>query len=102
VESHDAWRYSVQAMTPCTVLTLPQQAFEEILDQSQALQMQTSGHEQEREVAGTFVDYEITPREYELSAAQTVLRIHTQVADLDNNPRGHASIGSATFPQITH
>ncbi len=35
---------------------------------------------------GTFVDYELSPREYELSVAQTVLQVHTRVADLYNNP----------------
>ncbi|HSN97717.1 MAG TPA: family 2B encapsulin nanocompartment shell protein, partial [Candidatus Nanopelagicales bacterium] len=35
---------------------------------------------------GTFVDYELKPREYELSVAQTVLQVHTRVADLFNNP----------------
>jgi hypothetical protein len=35
---------------------------------------------------GTYVDYELAPREYELAVAQTVLRIHTRVADLYNNP----------------
>ncbi|MBU3865909.1 Crp/Fnr family transcriptional regulator, partial [Streptomyces sp. 4503] len=35
---------------------------------------------------GTFVDYELAPREYELSVAQTVLRVHTRVADLYNEP----------------
>ena len=35
---------------------------------------------------GTFVDYELAPREYELSVAQTVLRVHTRVADLYNQP----------------
>ena len=39
-----------------------------------------------RELPGTFVDYEATPREYELSVAQTVLRVHTRVADLYNEP----------------
>lgn len=32
------------------------------------------------------MDYELKPREYELSVAQTVLRIHTRVADLYNGP----------------
>jgi hypothetical protein len=32
------------------------------------------------------VDYEAAPREYELSVAQTVLRIHSRVADLYNDP----------------
>jgi hypothetical protein len=35
---------------------------------------------------GTFVDYEDSPREYHLSVAQTMLRVHTRVADLYNNP----------------
>ncbi len=35
---------------------------------------------------GTFVDYEVAPREYELSLAQTVLKVHTRVADLYNEP----------------
>ena len=45
-----------------------------------------SGHEGEPTLPGTFVDYEPAPREYELSVAQTVLRIHTRVADLYNEP----------------
>jgi ribosome-associated translation inhibitor RaiA len=95
-------------VTACTVLALPQQVFEEILGKSEALQAHveqfwaqaqrpqnshgeanielTSGHEGEPELTGTFVDYEITPREYELSVAQTVLRVHTRAADLYNNP----------------
>ena len=108
VESQDTWDYSVRAVTPCTVLVLPQQAFEEILGQSEALQAHaerfranarkpqdehgeaeielSAGHAQESDVTGTFVDYETHPREYELSVAQTVLRVHTRVADLYNNP----------------
>ncbi|HEV2763803.1 MAG TPA: hypothetical protein VGV38_12555, partial [Pyrinomonadaceae bacterium] len=32
------------------------------------------------------VDYDPAPREYELSVAQTILRVHTRVADLYNHP----------------
>ncbi|MEW2615549.1 family 2B encapsulin nanocompartment shell protein [Streptomyces sp. NPDC047880] len=46
----------------------------------------SAGHVGEAELPGTFVDYELQPREYELSVAQTVLRIHTRVADLYNGP----------------
>jgi hypothetical protein len=46
----------------------------------------TSGHAGEPPIIGTFVDYELAPREYELSIAQTVLRVHTRVADLYNQP----------------
>jgi hypothetical protein len=34
----------------------------------------------------TFVDYSAEPREYSLSAVQTVVRVHTRVSDLYNNP----------------
>src|SRR5262249_61088395 len=45
-----------------------------------------AGNEGEVALPGTFVDYELSPREYELSVAQTVLRVHTRVADLYNQP----------------
>ncbi|MFC7880994.1 family 2B encapsulin nanocompartment shell protein [Streptomyces sp. NPDC057376] len=46
----------------------------------------SAGHVGEPDLPGTFVDYELKPREYELSVAQTVLRVHTRVADLYNGP----------------
>jgi len=46
----------------------------------------SAGHTGEPALTGTFVDYELKPREYELSVAQTVLRMHTRVADLYNEP----------------
>ncbi|MFI8106618.1 family 2B encapsulin nanocompartment shell protein [Streptomyces sp. NPDC086023] len=46
----------------------------------------SAGHTGEHELPGTFVDYELKPREYELSVAQTILRVHTRVADLYNGP----------------
>jgi hypothetical protein len=45
-----------------------------------------AGHTGEPELPSTFVDYELAPREYELSVAQTVLRVHSRVADLYNEP----------------
>ncbi|MGH3902569.1 MAG: family 2B encapsulin nanocompartment shell protein [Pseudonocardiaceae bacterium] len=106
--SQNTWGYSVKAVTPCTVLAMPQQAFDEMIDQSEELRAHverfraqadrpqnkkgeadielSSGHEGEPDLAATFVDYELMPREYELSVAQTVLRVHTRVADLYNNP----------------
>jgi len=45
-----------------------------------------SGHEGEVELAGTYVDYELSPREYQLSLTQTILRVHSRVADLYNDP----------------
>ncbi|MEO5725848.1 MAG: family 2B encapsulin nanocompartment shell protein, partial [Byssovorax sp.] len=35
---------------------------------------------------GTFVSYDLAPREYELSVAQTTLKVHTRVSDLFNDP----------------
>lgn len=46
----------------------------------------TSGHVGEPMLPGTYVEYEDTPREYHMSLAQTVLRVHTRVADLYNQP----------------
>jgi CRP-like cAMP-binding protein len=108
VQARDNWPFTITAVTPCTVLAIPRQALEEAIGQSQALRDHleqfraqakqptniygealielTAGHEQEADVATTFVDYEIEPREYELSVAQTVLRVHTRVSDLYNNP----------------
>jgi len=45
-----------------------------------------SGHFGEPKIPDTFADYDIGPREYELSVAQTVLHVHTRVADLYNEP----------------
>jgi CRP-like cAMP-binding protein len=108
VEPNDHWTYSVKAVTRCTVLALPQRVFEDLLKQSPALQAHvagyverlkkpqdklgqaaiaiSAGHTGEAALPGTFVDYETTPREYELSVAQTVLRVHTRVSDLFNDP----------------
>jgi len=108
VDSQDTWAYTITAVTPCTVLSLPRQALDEAVGQSEALQAHLArhrtraqqptnpygealieliaGHEQHADLTGTYVDYEIAPREYELSVAQTVLRVHTRVADLYNNP----------------
>ncbi|WNI28288.1 family 2B encapsulin nanocompartment shell protein [Streptomyces sp. ITFR-6] len=46
----------------------------------------SAGHTGEHALPGAFADYELNPREYELSVAQTILRIHTRVADLYNGP----------------
>jgi CRP-like cAMP-binding protein len=47
----------------------------------------SAGHDGEPELPGTFVDLEDTPREYSMSLAQTMLRVHTRVADLYNEPQ---------------
>jgi CRP-like cAMP-binding protein len=108
VESQDSWAFTVTAATAVTVLALPAQAFQETLNRSAELQDHveqfrtrsrqpqnrrgeanielSADHPQEQPLDGTFVDYELRPREYELSVAQTVLRVHTRVADLYNTP----------------
>jgi len=102
------WEYTLKAQTPCTVLTLSRADFRQVRGSSPALQAQVAaylanpvpehnrhgekeialaaGHQGEPVLPGTFVDYELSPREYELSVAQTVLRVHTRVADLYNEP----------------
>lgn len=108
LESNDFWTYTARAATAATVLVLPQERFEELVaasdslrahitrfrelarrptdkDGQAAIQM-AAGHAGEVALPGTFVDYEPYPREYELSVAQTVLRVHTRVTDLYNNP----------------
>lgn len=108
VESQDTWDVTLTAITRCTILSLPQAAFQNLVNQSEALQAQvdqfraklhqpqnqygeasidiTSGHLAEAVLPGTFADYEINPREYELSVAQTILQINTRVADIYNEP----------------
>ncbi|MCW6048694.1 cyclic nucleotide-binding domain-containing protein [Lyngbya sp. CCAP 1446/10] len=108
VQSESTWKFTIKAVTRCTVLALPQQAFREAIDRSEALQAHveqlriraqqpqnkhgealialSAGHVGETELPGTFVDYELSPREYQLSIAQTVLRVNTRVSDLYNEP----------------
>jgi hypothetical protein len=108
VEGGGFWEFTARAVTPVTVLTLSRQDFEQLLEQSATLREHiqqvaagsppqgnqhgealidlASGHVGEPDLPGTFVDYELSPREYELSVAQTVLRVHSRVADLYNEP----------------
>ncbi len=102
------WDKTLTAATACTLLVLSREQFQNIAGQSEALQAQlsgvreaaakpqnkrgeadiaiASGHHGEPPLPGTFADYELNPREYELAVAQTVLRVHTRVADLYNEP----------------
>jgi CRP-like cAMP-binding protein len=45
-----------------------------------------SGHDGEPVLPPTLVDYDMEPREYPLKVIQTMLRMHTRVTDLYNNP----------------
>ncbi|MFJ3755196.1 family 2B encapsulin nanocompartment shell protein [Streptomyces sp. NPDC090080] len=102
------WLTSVRAETAGVVLALPWTVVEEVMDRvpslgahlrayvdRQRLPMNRkgeaevpvqAGHRGEPTLPGGFVDYDLAPREYELSLTQTVLRVHSRVADLYNDP----------------
>ena len=106
VEAEGSWDFTVKAVTACVVLALPRRAFQEVLTDSDVLKQHlatleerlrkpqdkdgqaaiamAAGHKGEAELPTTFVNYERHPREYELSVAQTILTVHTRVADLLN------------------
>ncbi|MEU6975379.1 MULTISPECIES: family 2B encapsulin nanocompartment shell protein [unclassified Streptomyces] len=102
------WDYTATAETSGTLLTLSRADFASVLSSAPSLQAHiqefsslplqrqnkhgeaeiamSAGHVGEYDLPGAFVDYELKPREYELSVAQTVLKVHTRVADLYNGP----------------
>ncbi|MDN3357342.1 family 2B encapsulin nanocompartment shell protein, partial [Actinomadura sp. DC4] len=106
--SQDTWDFTAKAATRCLLLSLSRETFDELTEESEELRDHldrlrdgttptqnkhgeaaitlASGHVGEPVLPGTFVDYELSPREYELSVAQTVLQVHTRVADLYNQP----------------
>ncbi|MBM3423240.1 family 2B encapsulin nanocompartment shell protein [Chlorobium sp.] len=45
-----------------------------------------AGFDEDVEIPETYVDYSNKPREYSLQAIQTVVRVHTRVSDLYNEP----------------
>ncbi|WP_338757292.1 family 2B encapsulin nanocompartment shell protein [Nocardia vulneris] len=107
-ESLPIWPETIKTLTPTTVLVLSRASLNALLDftpslrghlesftvatdlpqnkQGEAAIEVASGHSGEPMLLGTFVDYDQDPREYELSLAQSVLRVHTRVADLFNDP----------------
>ncbi|MCX5277342.1 family 2B encapsulin nanocompartment shell protein [Streptomyces virginiae] len=108
LDADATWDYTATAETPGILLTLSRGDFASVLAAAPQLQdhinrfsalpqqrqnrhgeaeiAMSAGHTGEADLPGAFVDYELKPREYELSIAQTVLRIHTRVADLYNGP----------------
>lgn len=102
------WNETITAETACTLLSLDRAQFAAVAEQSASLQdhlreyaakadkpknrggeaalAMVAGHSGEQVLPSTFVDYEGSPREYELQVAQTVLRVHSRVADLFNEP----------------
>jgi hypothetical protein len=107
-DANGHWDFTVKAVTPVTVLTLSRQAFESLNGDAGGLRAHiqhrlaagdrpqnaageaavdvAAGQDGEYQLPRAFVDYESSPREYELAVAQTVLRVHTRVADLYNKP----------------
>jgi hypothetical protein len=106
-ETDGIWEHTLRAETAGIVLTLSRRALDLLLETQPALADHlaagpaagppmnkygeapvdiAAGHTGEHPLPRTFVDYDAGPREYELSVAQTVLRVHTRVADLYNKP----------------
>ncbi|WP_328946516.1 family 2B encapsulin nanocompartment shell protein [Streptomyces sp. NBC_00250] len=103
------WEFTAKAVTACTLLVLPRAAYRAVSEQYENLRDHvrglspnghhpstnkageaaielSAGHVGEAVLPGAYADYELKPREYELSVAQTVLKVHTRVADLYNQP----------------
>jgi CRP-like cAMP-binding protein len=102
---------TVRTLTPCIFLTLSRKSLDLALNEKPGLKSEfkkvidehlellstvnrygernidlVSGFAENIEIPETFVDYSANPREYSLSAIQTVVRVHTRVSDLYNGP----------------
>jgi CRP-like cAMP-binding protein len=102
---------TIRTITPCVLLTFSKKDLDNILNENlqlkesfqqtiqEHIQLQAtvnkygernidlvSGFAENVEIPETFIDYSAKPREYSLSAIQTVVRVHTRVSDLYNNP----------------
>jgi len=102
---------TIRTITPCVLLTLSRKDldtvlgelpslsndFKKAIDEHLVLQSTVnrygernidlvSGFAENVEIPETFVDYSDKPREYSLNAVQTVVRVHTRVSDLYNDP----------------
>jgi CRP-like cAMP-binding protein len=102
------WEFTARAATACTLLSVSRRVLGGIIDRAPGLAEHleryrtqrsrpanhrgeadialSAGHDGEPSLPGTFVDYDASPREYELSIAQTIVRVHTRVADLYSDP----------------
>ncbi|MEU9304321.1 family 2B encapsulin nanocompartment shell protein [Streptomyces sp. NPDC048269] len=100
------WEFTARAQTDVVTMTFNRGDWDAALNSSAALRRHaeayleaervgrrgsdavdlSAGHTGEVMLPGTYVDYDLSPREYELSVAQTVLRVHSRVADLYNQP----------------
>lgn len=103
---------TVEAKTPLSVLVLGRRDFDRLLKDAKGLRQRLVTEMQEREklratlanefgeqkleiftesrpeqeLAGTHVAYEERPREYALTVLQSIVRIHTKIADIFNEP----------------
>ncbi|OKK06967.1 Crp/Fnr family transcriptional regulator [Streptomyces sp. CB03234] len=108
VDQDATWEWTARAATACTVLELTRADVTNLAERAESLAGHlealaslphqrtnaygekaidlSAGHVGEAVVPHTYVDYEASPREYELSVAQTVLKVHSRVSDLYNQP----------------
>jgi hypothetical protein len=102
---------TIRTINPCILVTLSRKDLDAILTENAGLEKEfkravdehlellatvnkygernidlVSGLAENVIIPETFVDYSEKPREYSLSAVQTVVRVHTRVSDLYNNP----------------
>ncbi|MDN3296993.1 family 2B encapsulin nanocompartment shell protein [Streptomyces ficellus] len=107
-DAEATWEYTARAATDCVVLELTRSDVLNLAERAESLAGHlaamaalprqrtnkhgekaidlSAGHVGEAVVPHTYVDYDASPREYELSVAQTVLKVHSRVADLYNQP----------------
>ncbi|BBA96247.1 putative Crp/Fnr family transcriptional regulator [Actinacidiphila reveromycinica] len=107
-QAEPRWTTSVRADTAGVLLALPWQSLRELTAREASLAAHLAayaerqklpanrrgeadipmqaGHTGEPTLSSGFVDYELRPREYELSLTQTVLKVHSRVSDLYNDP----------------
>lgn len=121
VEARGIREFTVKALTGCTVLALPRQEFDGLLSQSAPLRAHVqqalaspkppqnkhgeaaieiaSGHDGEPDLPGTFVDYETTPRKYELRRIRASSACTRPASRTNTNPACRcASRASTTRP----
>ena len=102
---------TIRTLTPCVLLTFSRKDLDAVLNELPSVKGEfkkaidkhlelrstvnrygernidlVSGFAENVEIPETFVDYSETPREYSLSAIQTIVRVHTRVSDLYNGP----------------
>ncbi|MDS0144587.1 cyclic nucleotide-binding domain-containing protein [Amycolatopsis sp. CM201R] len=102
------WSFTARAATRVIALALPAAAYARLNGRSETLRTHVAdtlaqprkpqnakgeaaidlaaGHDGEPLLPGTYVDYDPSPREYDLAVAQTVLHVHNRVTDLYNHP----------------